>query len=132
MTQHAFDFWRSYTAAKREHQYLLQQMVVRLSQRLLTTGWAAWRTAVAEAKVQRHRVAVCQRRRQASTMRAVLGAWRGWVARQRAQEMIVQLGHKRANRHRCVWWGAVKAARKNGANPVCTGWLEGSGLTISS
>ena len=100
MTQQAFVLWRAYTAHKREQAYALQQCVVRFSHRLLATGWAAWQQAVADAKVQRHRIAVCQRRAQAATLRAVLGEWRSWLARRRAQEMIVQLGHKRSDRNR--------------------------------
>jgi hypothetical protein len=100
MTQQAFGFWRAYTAQRRQQGYALEQLVVRRSHRLLVAGWAAWCQRVADARVQRHRIAVCQRRRHMGTLRAVLAAWRWQVEERRAEEQLVQRGLKRSNRSR--------------------------------
>lgn len=96
----AFQAWR-YLAAWRQHaRAVVQQSVVRLSQRSLGTAWQAWQAAMAEARVQHHRVAVCQRRRALALQRSALAGWRQVAAVQAAEQQMIAVCQRRANRNR--------------------------------
>lgn len=92
-----------YVAAWHQHvRAAVETAVARVSRRALAQAWAAWQERVTEHRVARHRIAVCQRRRQLGLQRGVVGAWRHAAALAGAERQIVQLCQKRADRNR---WG---------------------------
>ena len=102
----AFRGWRYLTAYRAHARAVVEQSVVRLSQRALAAAWQGWQEFVAERRVVRHRIAVCQRRHQLALVRGAFAGWREAAALQGAERQIVQLCQRRADRNR---WGPCHA-----------------------
>lgn len=110
----AFRSWRYLTAYRAHARAVVEQSVVRLSQRALATAWQGWQQVVAERRVARHRIAVCQRRQQLALVRGVFAGWREAAALQGAERQLVQLCQRRADRNR---WAGLEV---EGCRTTCT------------
>lgn len=84
-----FAHWRAQTQRSLHAAAVVHHSVHSAAVHAVASALTAWRGVAAEAKVARHRVAVCSRRRRTCTMRSVLAAWKETAQEEREERRLV-------------------------------------------
>ena len=99
-------FWRAYAAWKRHAACAVHHAVQRKALHGVTSALSLWREETARGKVNRHRVAVCQRRQRSEMMQAALVALRQHAAetiQEREMEQKAAGWHAGRLQARALW-----------------------------